>query len=60
MLHHDPGHVTAVLLGAAVGVVVIVALVVVRPRVERRVFAGPAAMPGSKRAVSLAGPTSGG
>jgi hypothetical protein len=59
MLHHDPGHVTTVLLGAAVGVV-IVALVVVRPRVERRVFAGPAAMPGSKRAVSLAGPTSGG
>jgi hypothetical protein len=41
MLPHDPGHVTAFLIGAAAGVVVIVAVVVVRPRVQRRIFAGP-------------------
>lgn len=41
MLRHDPGHVTAFLIGATAGVVVIVALVVVRSRVQRRIFAGP-------------------
>ncbi len=41
MLHHDPAQVTAFLIGAAAGVVVIAVLVVVRPRVQRRIFAGP-------------------
>jgi hypothetical protein len=40
-MHHDPVHVTAFLIAAAAGVIVIVALVVVRPRVQRRIFAGP-------------------
>lgn len=41
-MHHDPGHVTVFLIGAATGVIVATAVLVVsRPRVQRRMFAGP-------------------